>query len=89
MINPSLIVTSDDQLKLEDTPVRQPGLGEILLHVRMTGICESDIHFWKHGRIGDLVVEADCILGHEAAGEILQLGSGVTGLSINLDTMVT
>lgn len=81
-MNPSLIVTSEHQLKLEDAPVFRPGPGEVLLHIRATGICGSDIHFWKHGRIGDLVVEGDCILGHEAAGEILQLGPGVTGLSV-------
>lgn len=32
----------------------------------------SDIHFWRHGRIGSLVVEGDCILGHEAAGVVLR-----------------
>ena len=40
----------------------------------------SDIHFWKTGRIGSLVVEGDCILGHEAAGVVLQCGDGVTNL---------
>jgi len=40
----------------------------------------SDIHFWKAGRIGSLVVEGDCILGHEAAGIVLQCGKDVTNL---------
>ena len=40
----------------------------------------SDIHFWKTGRIGPLVVEDDCILGHEAAGVVLQCGEGVRNL---------
>jgi len=40
----------------------------------------SDIHFWKAGRIGSLVVEGDCILGNEAAGIVLQCGEGVTTL---------
>ena len=40
----------------------------------------SDIHFWKTGRIGSLVFEGDCILGHEAAGVVLRCGSGVTGI---------
>jgi hypothetical protein len=43
-------------------------------------ICSSDIHFWKAGRIGSLVVEGDCILGHEASGVVLQCGEGVTSL---------
>lgn len=82
MKNPSLVVTADHELKLEDAPVLQPGHDEVLLHVRSTGVCGSDIHFWRHGRIGDLVFDGDCVLGHEAAGEILQLGPGVTGLSV-------
>jgi hypothetical protein len=44
------------------------------------GRSRSDIHFWKRGRIGSLVVEGDCILGHEAAGVVLECGEGVTSL---------
>jgi len=40
----------------------------------------SDIHFWKRGGIGPLTVDGDCILGHEAAGIVLDVGDGVTKL---------
>jgi L-iditol 2-dehydrogenase len=40
----------------------------------------SDIHFWKRGAIGTLTVDGDCILGHEAAGVVLEIGEGVTGV---------
>lgn len=50
------------------------------MHIKATGICGSDIHFWKTGRIGSLVFEGDCIIGHEAAGVVLQCGEGVTHL---------
>lgn len=43
----------------------------------MHSMLRSDIHFWKTGRIGSLVVEGDCILGHEAAGIVLRCGEGV------------
>jgi hypothetical protein len=42
----------------------------------------SDIHFWKTGRIGPLIVESDCILGHEAAGIVLKVGEGVDELVV-------
>ncbi len=42
--------------------------------------CRSDIHFWKTGRIGSLVVNCDCVLGHEAAGIVLECGEGVDDL---------
>lgn len=37
----------------------------------------SDVHFWKTGRIGSLVFEGDCIIGHEAAGVVIQVGEDV------------
>ncbi|KAL5610768.1 hypothetical protein FOBRF1_006885 [Fusarium oxysporum] len=80
--NPSLVVTRDHGLKKEEAPVHEPGVGEVLLHVRATGICGSDLHFWKHGAIGNLTVEGDCILGHEGAGVVLKKGPGVEHLEI-------
>ncbi|KZM20780.1 oxidoreductase [Ascochyta rabiei] len=80
LLNPSLQVTADHNLKQEDAPVYAPSHGEVLLHIKATGVCGSDIHFWKTGRIGSLVVEGDCILGHEAAGVVLQCGEGVKSL---------
>ncbi|KAL1860576.1 hypothetical protein VTK73DRAFT_7275 [Phialemonium thermophilum] len=67
--------------RLSQAPVHEPGSGEALIHIKATGICGSDIHFWKSGRIGSLVVEGDCILGHEAAGIVLQCGPGVANLA--------
>ncbi|TLD03239.1 uncharacterized protein PgNI_12418 [Pyricularia grisea] len=78
--NPSLQVTADHQLKQVEAPILSPGPGEVLVHVKCTGVCGSDVHFWKTGAIGTLVVEGDCILGHEAAGIVLSTGPDVTTL---------
>jgi L-iditol 2-dehydrogenase len=78
--NPSLQVTADHKLKSVEAPVYAPGQGEVLVHIKATGICGSDIHFWKTGRIGSLVFEGDCIIGHEASGIVLQCGEGVSHL---------
>jgi L-iditol 2-dehydrogenase len=78
--NPSLQVTADHRLKSVEAPVYAPGQGEVLVHIKATGICGSDIHFWKTGRIGSLVFEGDCIIGHEASGIVLQCGEGVSHL---------
>jgi L-iditol 2-dehydrogenase len=37
--NPSLMVTADHNLKVEEAPVYAPGKGEVLLHIRATGVC--------------------------------------------------
>lgn len=78
--NPSLQVTADHQLKLVEAPVWAPGPGEVLLHVKATGICGSDVHLWRAGRIGPLAVRGDCALGHEPAGVVVRCGEGVAGL---------
>lgn len=56
---------------------------EVLVHVKCTGICGSDIHFQKHGRIGPtMVVEDEHILGHESSGEVIARGKAVTHLEV-------
>lgn len=78
--NPSLQVTADHKLKAVEAPVYAPGPGEVLVHVKTTGICGSDVHFWKAGRIGSLVVAGDSILGHEGTGVVIKCGPGVSSL---------
>ena len=67
------------QLELADWPVPRPGPGEVLVAVRSVGVCGSDVHYFQHGRIGDFVVRAPLVLGHEAAGRIAAVGAGVDG----------
>ncbi|KAE8149170.1 chaperonin 10-like protein [Aspergillus avenaceus] len=65
-------------LRLVESPIPEIQPNECLVHVRATGICGSDVHFWKHGQIGDAVVNNDNGLGHESAGVILKVGKDVT-----------
>ena len=44
------------------------------------GICGSDVHYLVNGRIGDFVVNAPMVLGHESAGQVTKVGKGVTHL---------
>lgn len=60
-----------------------PGPGEVLIRVHTMGICGSDIEYYLHGKIGAFVPQAPLVLGHEFAGEVVELGpdpiSPVTG----------
>ena len=78
--NPSLQVGKDRQIKIVEAPIEEPKEGEVLLHIKTTGICGSDVHLWKSGGIGPLRVEGDYILGHESAGIVLKVGEGVTAV---------
>ena len=57
-----------------------PGLVKIAVHT--VGVCGSDVHYYTHGRIGPFVVAAPMVLGHEAAGTILEVGDGVSHLKV-------
>jgi L-iditol 2-dehydrogenase len=63
---------------IEDRPVPQAGPGEVVVRIRSVGVCGSDTHYYDHGRIGSFVVEAPLVLGHEAAGEVAEVGPGAT-----------
>ena len=52
------------------------------MHVKATGICGTEIHYWKHGGIGPSCIENDTIMGHESAGQVVQVGEGVTGFKV-------
>lgn len=46
------------------------------------GICGSDVHYLVHGRIGDFIVKAPMIIGHEASGIVMKLGKNVKNLEV-------
>jgi L-iditol 2-dehydrogenase len=56
--------------------------GDVLIRVTAVGICGSDIHFWERMHVGDFIVEKPMTLGHESAGEVVEVGPAVTGLAV-------
>ena len=54
-----------------------PRSGQVLLRVKATGICGSDLHSYADARIGDTAVQSPLILGHEFSGVVEDAGSGV------------
>jgi len=62
---------------LEQREVPSPAPDEVLVKVGSVGVCGSDVHYYQHGRIGDYVVNAPLVLGHEVSGDIVAVGSAV------------
>lgn len=69
-------------LNILESEIPEPGPNDCLVHVRATGICGSDVHFWKHGNIGGSVITKDCGLGHESSGVVIKVGENVKTFSI-------
>jgi alcohol dehydrogenase len=69
---------------LEEKPIPHAGPGEAVVEVRMTTICGTDIHIVR----GEYPVEPGLTIGHEAAGVIHELGSGVVGYEIGQRVLI-
>jgi D-xylulose reductase len=78
----ALILERAHALTLGDIALDDEALGprDVRISIHTVGICGSDVHYYTHGRIGPFVVEAPMVLGHEASGTILEIGSEVTTL---------
>ncbi len=74
------VLVEPHEFELHDRPRPSPDPDEVLVAVRDVGICGSDVHYYEHGRIGDYVVEEPLVLGHESAGEVVEVGTNVTTL---------
>jgi L-iditol 2-dehydrogenase len=67
-------------LRIEQVPhPGPPGPEQVLLRVTAVGICGSDLHSYKDGRIGDNVLKTPLTLGHEFAGVVEAVGSEAIG----------
>ena len=62
-----------------DVPVKKPGPGELLVKVAACGICGSDLHIYEWELGADrMVARLPAVIGHEPAGEVVEVGAGVT-----------
>ncbi len=67
------------RFRFRETPIEDPGPGEVQVRVDAVGICGSDLHSYGEGAIGDTPCEYPMVLGHEPAGTVLKMGAGVNG----------
>lgn len=67
---------------MHDEPVPRPGPGEAQIRIMSVGVCASDLHYYRDGRIGDTFVTEPIVIGHEASGVVTALGEGAVGVSV-------
>lgn len=58
------------------------GPSDVKIKIHTVGVCGSDVHYYTHGRIGPFVVNDPMVLGHEAAGVVVEVGAEVSGLNV-------
>jgi threonine 3-dehydrogenase len=68
---------SEPGLWLEEVPVPQIGINDVLIRVDRTGICGTDVHIYKWDDWARKTIPVPMVVGHEFVGEIVKVGSNV------------
>ncbi|MBL8117488.1 MAG: NAD(P)-dependent alcohol dehydrogenase [Anaerolineae bacterium] len=78
---PALVLERKLELSIRELPLPDVlGPHDVRIAINTVGVCGSDVHYYQHGAIGPFVVREPMILGHEASGQVLEVGSAVTHL---------
>ncbi|KAF8812548.1 xylitol dehydrogenase [Phlegmacium glaucopus] len=80
--NLSFVLRGINDVVYEQRPIPEVNDDQVLIQVKKTGICGSDVHYLVEGRIGDFVVEKPMVLGHESSGIVCKVGSNVKHLQV-------
>lgn len=81
----ALVLEERLKLSLRDFPIEPDevmGPHDVRIKMHTVGICGSDVHYYTHGGIGEFIVRAPMILGHEASGTVIEAGAAVKTLKI-------
>jgi L-iditol 2-dehydrogenase len=77
----TMMLTGIRQMEMREVP--EPvitGESDVLIRMKTLGVCGSDVHYYKHGKIGSQQVIFPFPVGHEGAGEVIAVGTGVKNI---------
>lgn len=75
------LLYGQEDLRLEDVPSPLPATGEVVIKVTTAMTCGTDLKVWRRGGHARML-KPPTLFGHEAVGEIVAIGAGVTGWKI-------
>jgi len=79
----ALVLEPTRELALREIEIQETlGPKDVRIAIRNVGICGSDVHYYKHGRIGPFIVKEPMVLGHEASGVVIEIGKEVKNLKV-------
>jgi threonine 3-dehydrogenase len=73
--------TAAPGLELRDVPIPAIGINDVLIQVHKTGICGTDLHIESWDPWAAKTIRPPLIVGHEFVGEVVEVGSNVTGFA--------
>src|SRR5674476_998884 len=75
----AMVLTGIRQMEMIELPM--PKIlesSDVLIKMKVVGVCGSDVHYYTQGKIGSQVVQYPFPVGHEGAGEVIEVGSAVS-----------
>jgi L-idonate 5-dehydrogenase len=66
----AVVAHAAGDLRVEPIAVPEPAPDETLVRIAYGGICGSDLHYWRHGAVGESILRAPMVLGHEIVGKV-------------------
>ena len=72
---------SEPGLWLEEVPVPEIGINDVLIQTDRTGICGTDLHIYDWDAWAEKTIPVPMVVGHEFVGEVVEVGSNVAGFS--------
>jgi len=77
----TMVLTGIRQMEMQNLPMPEIKNGtDVLIKMKVVGVCGSDVHYYTTGKIGSQVVQYPFPVGHEGAGEVINIGTDVTTL---------
>lgn len=77
MVRAAVLTETGAPLRIADIELPEPGPGQVRVRIAATGVCHSDLSLAR----GTLRQPVPAVLGHEAAGTVVSVGEGVTGMA--------
>ena len=75
-------LNSEPGLWLQDVPEPVAGINDVLIKVRRTGICGTDLHIYNWDAWAQKTIPVPMVVGHEFVGEVVEIGSNVSGFHV-------
>ena len=76
------VLHGPEDLRIEERQLEPPGPNDVQVAIKATGLCGSDVHYYKDFRNGGIQVREPLILGHEAAGVVCDVGKNVYNVKV-------
>jgi threonine 3-dehydrogenase len=74
--------TAGPGLIMTEAPVPKPGVNDVLIKIKKTSICGTDVHINKWDKWASQTIKPPLIIGHEYVGEVVDVGAGVEGFTL-------